>query len=126
MSQNHSEHHIVPIKTYLGIFGALMVGTALTVYVAQFNFGVLNVVVAMTVASIKATLVILFFMHVYYGSKLTKVVIGAGIFWFLILMILTFADYTARGTFSGKWHVGLGTVEKPIEKPLETGAKHSE
>ena len=110
-----SEHHIVPVKTYLAIFGALMAGTALTVFVAQFNFGRLNIIVAMTVACIKATLVILFFMHVYYSSKLTKVVIGAGIFWFLILMAMTFADYGVRDGWQG---TGLGAVEKPVEKPV--------
>ena len=105
-----SEHHVVPVKTYLAIFGALMVGTALTVYVAQFNLGRLNVIVALTVACIKATLVILFFMHVYYSSKLTKVVIGAGIFWFAILIVMTITDYRTRQG----WHIGLGTIEKPI------------
>jgi cytochrome c oxidase subunit IV len=105
-----SEHHIVPVKTYLAIFGALMVGTALTVIVAKFNFGPLNTVIAMTVASIKATLVILFFMHVYYSSKLTKVVIGAGLFWFAILMVLTLTDYRVRRD----WHINLGSLEKPV------------
>jgi cytochrome c oxidase subunit IV len=105
-----SEHHVVPVKTYLAIFGALMVGTVLTVTVAKYNFGSLNVLIALTIASIKATLVILFFMHVYYSSKLTKVVIGAGIFWFAILIIMTIADYRVRQN----WHIGLGTVEKPI------------
>ena len=105
-----SEHHVVPVRTYLIIFSLLMVFTALTVTVAKYDFGTLNILIALTIASIKATLVILFFMHVYYSSKLTKVVIGAGIFWFAILIIMTITDYRAR---SG-WHVGLGTVEKPI------------
>jgi cytochrome c oxidase subunit IV len=109
-----SEHHVVPVKTYLAIFSALMVGTALTVFVAQFNFakyfGPLNILIALTVASIKATLVILYFMHVAYSSKLTKVVIGAGIFWFAILIIMTITDYRVRHD----WHIGLGTIEKPI------------
>ena len=93
-----------------------MVGTALTVYVAQFNFarffGPLNVLIALTIASIKATLVILYFMHVAYSSKLTKVVIGAGIFWFAILIIMTITDYRTREGWGAK--VGLGTVERPV------------
>ncbi len=107
-----SEHHVVPVKTYLTIFGALMVGTVLTVTVAKYNFGSLNVLIALTIASIKATLVILFFMHVYYSSKLTKVVIGAGIFWFAILIIMTITDYRTREGWGAK--VGLGTVERPV------------
>ena len=121
-----SEHHVVPVKTYLTIFGALMVGTALTVYVAQFNFarifGPLNIIIALTVASIKATLVILYFMHVKYSTKLTKVVIGAGIFWFAILIIMTITDYRARNN----WHIGLGTIEKPIAATEQhTAPEHS-
>jgi cytochrome c oxidase subunit 4 len=104
-----SEHHLVTPKTYGLIFGALMIGTALTVYVAQFSFGRWNILIAMTVACIKATLVVLFFMHAYYSSKLTKVVIGAGLFWFAILMLLTFADYSVRHD----WHDGLGALERP-------------
>ncbi len=117
-----SEHHVVPVKTYLAIFGALMVGTVLTVTVAKYNFGSLNVLIALTIASIKATLVILFFMHVYYSSKLTKVVIGAGIFWFAILIIMTITDYRVRHD----WHIGLGTIEKPIAATEQSAApQHS-
>ncbi|NOT63619.1 MAG: oxidase [Acidobacteria bacterium] len=120
----HSEHHVVPVKVYLAIFGALMVGTALTVFVAQFNFGVLNVLIALTVACIKATLVILFFMHVAYSSRLTKVVIGAGIFWFAILIFMTITDYRVRQD----WHVGLGSLEKPAAEqpaaPQPSGSGH--
>jgi len=113
-----SEHHVVPVKTYLAIFGALMVGTALTVIVARFNFGTLNILIALTVACIKATLVILFFMHVAYSSKLTKVVIGAGLFWFMILILMTITDYRVRRD----WHIGLGSVEKQAD----AGAARSE
>lgn len=116
MKNHSSEHHVVPIKTYLLIFGALMVGTALTVMVASFNFGKANILVAMTIACIKATLVILFFMHAYYSSKLTKVVIGAGLFWFAILMLLTFADYSVRHD----WHGGLGAIERPVTAPADS------
>ena len=121
-----SEHHVVPVKTYLAIFGALMVGTALTVFVAQYNFakifGPLNIIIALTIACIKATLVILFFMHVAYSSKLTKVVIGAGIFWFAILIIMTITDYRTREG----WHINLGTIEKPIAATEQPAApQHS-
>lgn len=101
----HSNHHIVPLKTYFLIFGALMVGTALTVMVAKVDYGVWNILVAMTVAIIKATLVVLYFMHVRYSSRLTQVIVVAGVFWLAIMLVFTMQDYFTR---SG-WPVpGLG------------------
>jgi cytochrome c oxidase subunit 4 len=90
--------HVVPLRVYFTIFGALMVGTALTVYAATLELkGPLNVVVALTIAVTKATLVVLYFMHVRYSSRLTWVIIGAGLFWLGILFVLTFSDYQTRG-----------------------------
>ena len=94
--------HIVQKKVYFVIFGALMVGTALTV-VAAFQdldhiFTGANTVVALTIAVIKATLVVLYFMHVRYSSRLTWVVVVAGFFWLGILFALTMSDYLSRGT----------------------------
>ena len=68
--------HISPKSTYLTIFGALMVCTVLTVIAAFINLGNLNFPVALTIAVFKATLVVLFFMHVKYGSRLTKLIVG--------------------------------------------------
>jgi cytochrome c oxidase subunit 4 len=90
----HAEH-ILPKGMYYGIFGALMVLTALTVGLAFVNLGTLNVVVALAVAVVKATLVVLFFMHLKYESHLTKVVLGAGIFW-LLLLLGVIMDYVTR------------------------------
>jgi cytochrome c oxidase subunit IV len=89
--------HIVTRKTYFSIFGALMVLTAVTVAVAYFDLGAMNTVVALAIAVLKATLVILFFMHVKYSNKLTKLVVISGFFWFLILVGLTLSDYLSRG-----------------------------
>lgn len=104
----HTEHHIVPIKVYIGVFLALMVFTAITVAVAKYDlehiWGPLNIIVALTVAVIKATLVVLYFMHVRYSSKLTQVIVVAGIFWLIIMLAFTLADYAAR---SG-WPTQLG------------------
>lgn len=88
--------HIVPRKLYFIVFGALMVLTALTVFVAQFDFGILNIVVAMAIAVTKATLVVLFFMHVRYSSRLTWVVVISGFFWLAIMFLFTFSDYMTR------------------------------
>lgn len=92
--------HIVPRKTYFFVFGALMVLTILTVVAAQFNFHVFNDLIAMTIAVTKALLVILFFMHVRYGSRLTMLVVAAGFFWLGILFVLTLSDYMSRNMFN--------------------------
>ena len=89
--------HIVPRRTYYVIFGILMLCTYLTVQIAFFDLGAFNVVAALTIAVIKATLVVLFFMHVKYSTRLTWVVIAGGIFWLGILLVLTMSDYLTRG-----------------------------
>jgi cytochrome c oxidase subunit IV len=94
-------HHVAPISLYLGIFGALMVGTVLTVVVAKFDLGPLNNIVMLTIACTKALLVVLFFMHVRWGTRLTWVVAASGFFWLLILFGLTMTDYMTRGWIAG-------------------------
>ena len=89
--------HIVQPRVYLVIFLALMLGTALTVVAAFRDFpGPLNAVVALTIAVVKASLVILYFMHVRYSSRLIWLVIGAALFWLAILFALTVSDYWTR------------------------------
>jgi cytochrome c oxidase subunit IV len=90
----HVEHHL-PKNLYFMIFGALMVLTAITVGLAYVNLGQLNIVVALTVAIVKASLVVMFFMHLKYESPLTKVVLGAGVFW-LVLLLGIIMDYVTR------------------------------
>ena len=89
--------HIVSLKTYITIFVLLLIGTGLTVAVASVNLGALNTPVALTIAVVKATLVILFFMHVKYSSRLTQVIVAASLFWFAIMVTLTLSDYFYRG-----------------------------
>jgi cytochrome c oxidase subunit IV len=89
--------HISAVKLYVGIWLALMAGTILTVVVAGIDLGPLNPVMALAIATTKAVLVVLFFMHVKYAhERLTKLVIVTAIFFFLILLALTMADYTTR------------------------------
>jgi cytochrome c oxidase subunit 4 len=88
--------HIVSRKIYFAIFGALMVLTVITVLVARVDLGALNNIVALTIAVIKATLVVLYFMHVRYSSRLTWVFVLAGVFWLGILIALTLSDYLTR------------------------------
>jgi cytochrome c oxidase subunit 4 len=94
-------HHVAPISLYLTIFGALMVGTILTVVVAKFDLGPLNNILMLTVASAKALLVVLYFMHVRWSSRLTWVVAASGFLWLFILFGLTMADYVSRGWVTG-------------------------
>lgn len=84
-------------KVYYLVFIALMIGTVLTWRIAFVDLGIWNPVVALAIACTKATLVILFFMHVRYSSKLTMITIAAGFFWLLIMITLDLSDYLTRG-----------------------------
>jgi cytochrome c oxidase subunit 4 len=91
----HSEH-VVPVSTYVAVFLALLVMTALTTYVAYIDLGSYNTVVALVIAVIKMTIVILFFMHVKYNKGLTRIVIVAAFFWLGIMMTFMLADELSR------------------------------
>jgi cytochrome c oxidase subunit 4 len=91
----HSEHVVSP-KVYAVVLTALLVGTFLTVQAAKVDLGRLNIVAALGIATIKMTLVILFFMHGKYSPRRTKLVILAGFFWLAIMLGLTLADYSTR------------------------------
>jgi cytochrome c oxidase subunit IV len=92
--------HIVSPKIYLLIFTILMVLTGTTVYAATVDlnqyFPGLNVIVALVIATCKATLVVLFFMHAYYSTKRTQLIIIAGVFWLAIMLFMTLGDYASR------------------------------
>jgi len=88
--------HVVPTRVYYLIFGILMICTALTVAIAFVDLGPLNVVAALTIAVFKATLVVLFFMHVKYSTRLTWAVVAGSVFWLGILLALTMGDYLTR------------------------------
>lgn len=98
-----SSTHVVPKSTYYLIFTALMVFTAITVWVAFVDLGPLNSVVALAIAVTKATLVILYFMHVAYSPRLTKLVVVASVFWLAILLIMTMGDYLTRSWRTYGW-----------------------
>ncbi len=92
-----SGHHVVPVKTYLTIFAALMAFTAITVAVAFVDLGPLNNVVMLGIAVTKATLVVMYFMHVRYSTRLIPLVAAGGFLWLLILFGITMSDYLTRG-----------------------------
>jgi cytochrome c oxidase subunit IV len=115
MSEQHEltdhEHHVVSPLTYLAILAALLVGTGVTVWASYIDLGewhiapgltlFWNPVVALAIACTKMTLVILFFMHVKYSRKLTKLTVGSGFFLFLVLIGMTLCDYFSRAW--GRW-----------------------
>jgi len=89
--------HVVPRRVYFTIFAILLTLTFLTVFVAFKNLGPMNVVVAVAIAIVKATLVVLYFMHLRYSDRLTWIVVIAGIAFLGILILLSLTDYLSRG-----------------------------
>lgn len=88
--------HIVPRKTLVLIFAILLVLTATTVAVAMVDLGVFSTVVALGIAALKASLVVLFFMEMKYSNPVSKLFVVGGLFWLAILLVLTFNDYISR------------------------------
>jgi len=88
--------HAVPQKIYLLVFATLICMTLITVDVAFYNLGWLNIYLALIIATFKATIVVMYFMHVKFSPRLTWLFAVAGIFWMIILMVLMMADYVTR------------------------------
>ena len=93
----HGEGHVPSRKPYFLTWGFLVVMTLATVLVAGFNLGPLNDVVALTIAVLKGTAVVLFFMHVRHSSNLTKLTVVSGFLWLAIMIFVTMSDYWTRG-----------------------------
>jgi cytochrome c oxidase subunit 4 len=96
MASEEHRQHVIASSLYVGIWAILMVLTGLTVFASYIEMGDFNIVVALVIATIKATLVVLFFMHLYYSSKLTKVTVIAAIFFLFLLLALSLTDYLTR------------------------------
>src|SRR5947207_13340022 len=88
--------HIVSPRIYLAIFAAMMAGTGIDVWAAFQNFHQFRIVIAPGIATIKATLVVLYFMHARYSPGRTQLVIVCSVFWLAIRLSLTLADYDTR------------------------------
>jgi cytochrome c oxidase subunit IV len=120
--------HVSPKSTYYAVFAALMILTAITVGVAFIHLGSLNFPVALGIAITKATLVILFFMHVKYSSRLTKMIVGMAFFFLAVLLLLTMTDYGSRGWYASPRGTATAgtqvTVTGPTrpKAPVEAGA----
>lgn len=97
-------HHVTPVRNYVLVFLALITLTVTTVLVSKIELGEYNFVVAMTIAVIKASLVVWFFMHVNRSSSLTRLFVFAGLFWMAILLVFVLSDYLSRGLLPGpRW-----------------------
>jgi cytochrome c oxidase subunit 4 len=117
--EEHSATQHVSLATYFGVFAMLMLLLVLTVVAAFWvNLGGMNILVALSIAIVKALLVVLYFMHVKYASRLTKIFVAAAFLWLALLFALTFGDYLTRPQLP----VSRGWVEKDI--PVERGRGH--
>jgi cytochrome c oxidase subunit 4 len=100
----HSEEnvleHVVGVPTYVGVFLALMILTATTTAVAFVDLGPMNVVIMLVIAFAKATLVLLWFMHLKFSSRLSQGWACAAILWLVIMVVITLSDYLSRGIFT--------------------------
>ncbi len=102
LSSELTEHGHIGVRTYAAVFIALMVLLVITVAAAQIPFaehgvGHLGIVITFLIATIKAVLVVVYFMHIRYSTRLTKVFVVSGLLWLAILFALTFNDYLTRG-----------------------------
>ena len=97
----HGQHHVVPTRIYYAIFAGLMLLTSITVAIAYIDLGPWNTVAAVVIACFKAMIVVLYFMHVKYSTRLIKLTVIAGLYWMGIIFALTLGDYLTRawGTF---------------------------
>ena len=89
-------HNVLPVRTYVTVFVVLICLTGLTVFAARMDLGALAMAVALVIAGVKTTLVMLWFMEVKFSEKLIKIIAGAGFFWLAILIALSLADYLTR------------------------------
>ena len=94
-AKHQDSHHIIPLRTYLNVFAALIVLTFVTVAASRIDFGALNAVIAFAIASVKALLVLAYFMHLKYDNMMNRVIIASGVFFLLVLwMFVTIDDIT--------------------------------
>lgn len=124
MSDNHSHHIIVPVKYYVATFVALLVLTFLTVYVTRFDFGVLNIYVAMLIAVVKASLVLLVFMALAWDKGFNRIAVVFALMFFGIFIAFTMADISTRGSVE-ELEAGRHNLDSPV-RPLSESSKHNQ
>lgn len=100
-TEEHHAHHITPVSTYLLVFAGLMVLLAITLFVGYTDFGAFDKSVTLVVAVVKASLIILFFMHLRHSSSLIWVFGTIGFLFLIIMLLIAMGDYAARGSIEG-------------------------
>jgi len=122
MTEN--KHHIIPLRVYIIVFVILLSMTALTVITAQYDFGSFNIILALMIASFKSSLVLLFFMHLYYDNKINLIFILGSVLFLAIFIGITMIDTNQRTTLyeiRGK----LVDEQAPIyDNPITTDSDH--
>lgn len=93
---NHAAQHIVPKRIYFAVFFVLIVLTWVTTYISTVDLHRWNIFVALAIAIVKASIVALFFMHVWYSTRLTKMIVMCAIFWLILLLFITMTDIWTR------------------------------
>jgi cytochrome c oxidase subunit IV len=129
----NGQHPVVSVRTYVGVFVALIALTITTVAVSKLELGELNFVAAMTIAVAKGLLVVLFFMDVRHAASMTKLFIGAALFWLALLLVGTLTDYKSRNWLpGGRWwtqdtrrEAGDDRVSRLRDLPYETNSRRS-
>jgi len=113
-----SDSHVLPLRTYMAVFLALLVGTAVTTAVAFLDLGAMNTAVALSIALVKALLVVLYFMHVKFAGRLIWLFLAAGLLWLALLFGLMMGDYQTRPRVQG-WEAGPGPMSDsmPVVPP---------
>ncbi len=118
MNQINTEHsHVVPLRVYLSVGATLLVLTVVTVIVAQIKLGGFNVVVALFIAAIKASLVVLYFMHLRYDKKIFLIIFLIAILFLSVFIIFTMFDTMTRGEF---YEIENGNIREAIIYDNET------
>tara|TARA_B100000287_G_scaffold434927_1_gene500978 strand:- start:2123 stop:2509 length:387 start_codon:yes stop_codon:yes gene_type:complete len=128
MNDQKHEHHIIPLSTYFKVFGALMVLTVLTVAVTKVDLGSpLNVILAMLIAIIKSSLVLMFFMHLYYDNRTNLVFFLGSVLFMIIFIVFTLMDIDYRDKIykiEGESPQGKKTYKEYITKQPPTDSSH--
>lgn len=125
---HETHHHVMPVKDYFGVFGALMVLTAITVLVSELNLGSAALAVAMVVAAIKSAFVIGYFMHLKYDTRFHSFVLFGTLLFIGIFFLMTFIDINTRGLVNKEWGnsawvLDRGVAIPPAPVPHEEGAE---
>ena len=116
-------NHVSSSAMFMNVLVILLILTAVTVAVSRFDFGAANMLIAMFVASIKASLVMAFFMHLKWDTAINKIIFLSSFLFLSLLFIFTLADHATR-RMDSQWHVTKSTVDKQWVHPSQLKAEH--